>query len=135
VGTPLSRQVLAGERDYEWIEPAREESRRQGVLIHTQLARLVSDTDPAEAARLLETACGINPCNEEVAGEAMRAHARIRDPAALRARLRKLRASLNRDLDTEPGPDTSALADRLLREIDAHNRRPRAEPPREADDG
>jgi DNA-binding SARP family transcriptional activator len=112
---------LASERDYEWIEPAREESRRQGVIIHTQLARRDSATDPVEAARLLETACGVDPCNEEVACEAMRAHARLRDPAALRARLRELRASLGRELDIEPGPDTTALADRLLREIDGRN--------------
>jgi hypothetical protein len=118
---------LAARRDFDWIESAREHSRRQGVVLHTQLAGLVGDTNPTEAARLLEAACELDPSNEELVRDTTRAHARTGDAAAIRAQLQHLRGTLD-ELDIAPDDETSDLATELLRDITRTPRNPRANP-------
>jgi DNA-binding SARP family transcriptional activator len=100
---------LAQDRDYEWAARAREHTRRLGVAIHARLAALVGDSAPARAAQLLEAACELDPYHEDTAQLAMRAHARIGDTEAVKARLRRLRAALD-ELDEAPDEGTEEVA-------------------------
>jgi DNA-binding SARP family transcriptional activator len=104
---------LADDRDYEWATRAREHTRRLGVAIHTRLAALITGSDPARAAQLLETACDLDPYHEETAQLAMRAHARVGDRDAVKTCLRRLRTALN-ELDETPDDRTEALAQQCL---------------------
>src|SRR6266536_3370412 len=88
-------------------------TRRQGVIIHTQLAALVADTDPQQAAQCYDTAATLDPYNEDLAQAAMRAHAATGDAEAIKDRLRALRTALD-ELDEEPDDATMHLATNLI---------------------
>jgi len=118
---------LADGCDYDWIEGAREASRRHGIIIHTKLAELIADTDPTEAARLYEAACDLDPVNDELARQSMRANAHAGNPDAIRVRLASIRDAV-KDLDEyEPAEATVDLARKLL--DDTASRPPRRRPP------
>jgi DNA-binding SARP family transcriptional activator len=107
--------ALAGDYDYPWAD-----RHRQGVLnlaidAHTALATALADTDPDQALRLLQAAAELDPLNEDVARELMRAQHRAGDLGAVRATLRRLRLALD-EIGTEPGPETLGLADNLRRD-------------------
>lgn len=103
---------LTDGRDYHWLEPAREQIRRNGIRARLHLADLVSAQDPRRAAELTKAAATLDPTNEELARLAMGAHARVGDTLSVAARLRHLRSAL-REIDEEPSPDTLALATQL----------------------
>ncbi len=124
---------LADTMDYDWAPEAREHVRRQGVLIHTHLAALVAEADPTDAAQLLDTACELDPYNEELACQTLQAHARAGDADALRTRLRRLRTALD-DLDEQPDEATEALAADLLGHIPAPPGRRKPQPSAAEDD-
>jgi DNA-binding SARP family transcriptional activator/nucleoid-associated protein YgaU len=105
---------LADGRDYHWLEPAREQIRRNGIRARLHLADLVSANDPRQAADFTKAAASLDPANEELACLAMGAHARVDDTLAVAARLRHLRAAL-REIDEEPSPETLSLSTRLQR--------------------
>ena len=105
---------LAEGRQYHWLEPVREQLRRNGIRARLHLADLVSAAQPGRAADLTKEAADLDPANEELARLAMGAHARIGDIAAVTARLRHLRAAL-REIDEEPSPETLTLAAQLQR--------------------
>jgi DNA-binding SARP family transcriptional activator len=114
---------LADGCTYDWLPDVEEHVRRQGIIAYTQLAQLVADTDPTEAARWLDQATTLDPINEELARTAMRAHARIQDADAVRAQLHRIRAALD-EIDLEPDEQTITLATDLLRQIAAHRGKP-----------
>ncbi len=114
---------LAEGTEYEWILQDQEHTRRQGVIIYTQLAALVADTDPQQAARFYDDAATLDPYNEDLAQAAMRAHAAIGDAEAIKDRLRALRRALD-ELDEEPDDATVQLATNLI----ARARKPPAAP-------
>ncbi len=104
---------LAEGAEYEWILQDQEHARRQGVIIHTQLAALLADADPQQAAQCYEAAAALDPYNEDLAQAAMRAHAATGDAEAIKDRLRALRTALD-DLDEEPDDATVQLATNLI---------------------
>jgi DNA-binding SARP family transcriptional activator len=83
--------ALAEGRDYHWLEPAREQIRRNSIRARLHLADLLSAQDPHQAADLTKTAASLDPANEELARLAMGAHARTNDTPAITACLRQLR--------------------------------------------
>ena len=100
---------------YDWIADAAEHARRQGITARIRLAELLTDTDPGEAAQILNDATKLDPYNEELARHAMRAHARGGGAHAVRAELQRIRAALD-ELNLEPDPQTRSLAVELLRD-------------------
>jgi len=106
--------TLADGYDYDWIEQPREQLRRHGIRARLHLADLTAGTDPRQAADLTQAAAALDPYNENLARQAMRALARIGDAAAIRTQLQRLREALD-DIDEEPSADTIALAAELYR--------------------
>jgi DNA-binding SARP family transcriptional activator len=105
--------TLAEDAEYEWVLQDQEHVRRQGVILHTQLAALTGEANPDQAAELLEAACVLDPFNEDLAQSTMRAHARTGNPDAVKARLRALKSALD-ELDEEPDDATRDLANDLV---------------------
>ncbi|HEV7899831.1 MAG TPA: BTAD domain-containing putative transcriptional regulator [Planosporangium sp.] len=105
--------ALAEGTEYEWVLQDQEHVRRQGVVIHTHLAALLADTDPAQAGELLDAACTLDPFNEDLTQAAMRAHARTGNADAIRHRLGALKTALD-ELDEEPDEATLELANDLV---------------------
>jgi DNA-binding SARP family transcriptional activator len=101
--------TLAYTQDYDWIDQPREQLRRYRIRARLDLAALLNDTEPATAADLLRAAAALDPANEEVARQAMRALARVGDAAAVRAVLQQLRAALD-DIEEEPSAEIIAVA-------------------------
>jgi two-component SAPR family response regulator len=120
--------TLAAGQDYDWIEQPREQLRRHGIRARLNLAALIADPEPRTAADLAQAAAALDPINEDLARQAMRALARIGDAGAVRAALQRLRAALD-DIDEEPSGETIALAAQLQREIASTGRRPDDQPP------
>jgi DNA-binding SARP family transcriptional activator len=112
---------LAEGRDYEWVEPLREAVRQQAVDAHLALVAALADDDPAEAATVLRAAIDHDPHNEPLYQQAMHLYARLRDVDGIRD-LRRVLTRRLAEVDTEPGEDTIALADRLVTDL---QRRPR----------
>ena len=108
--------TLAEGQDYDWIAQPREQLRRHGIRARLDLATLLADTEPATAADLLRAATQLDPINEDLARQAMRALTRVGDAAAVRTVLQQLRAALD-DIDEEPSAETIALAAQLQRDI------------------
>ncbi|OLB91048.1 MAG: hypothetical protein AUI15_23490 [Actinobacteria bacterium 13_2_20CM_2_66_6] len=116
---------LAQGKTYEWIEPHREAVRRQAVDAHLALVADLSSGDPAEAARVLQAAIGHDPYNDALYQQAMRLHARLGDVEAIRS-LRKALTRRLGEIDAEPSPDTIALADQLITDLQHRPRAPRS---------
>src|SRR5438034_10239133 len=115
--------ALADEQDYDWIEQPREQLRRHGIRARLHLADLTAGTNPRQAADLTQAAAALDPYNEDLARQAMRALAHIGDAAAIHAQLQRLRTALD-DIEEEPSSETIALAAQLHREVtDAGRRR------------
>jgi DNA-binding SARP family transcriptional activator len=102
---------LAEGCDYEWIEPHREAIRRQALDAHLALADALADT-PADALAVLTAAIGHDPYAEAAYQQAMRAHAALGQPDAIRALRRTLTRRLE-EIDAEPNDDTLILANHL----------------------
>lgn len=115
---------LAEGKTYEWIEPYREAVRRQAVDAHTALADALAATDPADAVAVLQAAIDHDPYNDALYQQAMRLHARLGDGEAIR-RLRKTLTRRLGEIDAEPAPDTTALADQLITDLTQRPRQPR----------
>ncbi|WBB48446.1 BTAD domain-containing putative transcriptional regulator [Verrucosispora sp. WMMA2044] len=103
---------LADGKDYEWIEPYREAVQRQAVDAALALADALHD-QPGEALAVLTTAIGHHPHTEALHQAAMRAHAALGNPTAVRDLHRQLTRALH-DIDTTVSDDTTALARTLL---------------------
>jgi len=113
---------LAAAKDYDWAEP-----HRQGVLnlaldAYTRLAATLIDTDPGQAARLLDNAISHDPVNETLYQHAMRAHQANADHEAIPARMHQLINALRR-IGAEPTEKTVALYRDLPRDLGARTTR------------
>jgi nucleoid-associated protein YgaU len=125
---------------YTWAEPVRESTRRRLTDALVRLADLLDPTatatqtdgatpartptggampgpegQPAAALAALEQAAEIDPYNEQLYRRMMRLHARAGRTDGVRRTLRLLEARLA-DIDTDPDPDTTALAAQLIRQ-------------------
>ncbi|MEG3635533.1 BTAD domain-containing putative transcriptional regulator [Micromonospora palythoicola] len=107
---------LANGKDYEWIEPYREAVQRQAVDAALALADALHD-QPGEALAVLTTAIGHHPHTEALYQAAMRVHAALGDPTAIRDLHRQLARALN-DIDTTVSDDTTAIARTLTSQLD-----------------
>ncbi|MBQ0923075.1 LysM peptidoglycan-binding domain-containing protein [Saccharopolyspora endophytica] len=105
---------LAAGIDSEWIQAPRFAALRTAINAVSALARHHAPTDPERTLRMLETATGFDPANEHLYRDIMRLHARLGDTSAIPATLDLLVQRL-RDIDTEPAPETLALATALQR--------------------
>jgi DNA-binding SARP family transcriptional activator len=114
------RAPLADGCDYEWVEPVREAIRRQALDAHLALADALADR-PADALEVLTAMMAHDPYAEAAYQHAMRAHAALGQPDAIRALRRTLARKLE-EIDAEPGDDTLALADTLIAEAVARQR-------------
>ena len=103
---------LAHGYDYDWIEQPRETLRRYGIRSRLYLAALIAHDDPAAAASLLHAAAALDPINEDVARQAIRAMAAAGDHTGAQTVLRRLRDALH-DIDEEPSDETLTLAAHL----------------------
>lgn len=112
---------LAEGADYEWITRHRKGVADLAIDAHTALAAAIADTDPQQAAQLLQAAADHDPLNEEVCQRAMRAWHRLGDGDAIRALLRRLALALD-EIGAEPAQDTIALADQLRRDLQRPHR-------------
>ncbi len=112
---------LADGRDYEWVEPYREAVRQQAVDAHLALVAAVTDDNPTEAVTVLRAAIDHDPHNEPLYQRAMALYGRLGDVDGIRD-LRRVLTRRMAEVDTEPGEDTIALADRLVTDL---KRRPR----------
>ncbi|MFB6393548.1 BTAD domain-containing putative transcriptional regulator [Polymorphospora sp. 2-325] len=108
---------LADGFDYEWIEAYREAIRRQARDAHLALAAAL--TDPAEALAVVEAAIVHDPYAEPLYQQAMHAHAALGQPDQIRA-LHQTLARRLQEIDAEPSPDTTALADQLTASVRQH---------------
>nr|BFE56429.1 hypothetical protein GCM10020063_009550 [Dactylosporangium thailandense] len=122
---------LAQGHDYDWIEQPREQLRRHGIRARLSLAEIVATDDPRGAAELVQGAAALDPINEDLARQAMRASARLGDAAAVRGVLQRLHAALN-DIDEQPSPDTTTLAAQLQHDIATNSGVPDDEPDADA---
>ncbi|MEV0392139.1 BTAD domain-containing putative transcriptional regulator [Polymorphospora rubra] len=105
---------LADGFDYEWIEAYREAVRRQARDAHLALAAAL--TDPAEALAVVEAAIVHDPYAEPLYQQAMRAHAALGQPDQVHA-LHQALARRLQEIDAEPSPETTALADQLTANV------------------
>jgi DNA-binding SARP family transcriptional activator len=109
------RGPLAEGCDYEWVEPYREAVRRQALDAHLALADALAG-DPAEALAVLTAAMARDPHAEAAYQQAMRAHAALGQPDAVRSLRRTLTRRLE-EIDAVPSDETTTLADRLLADL------------------
>lgn len=119
-----STAPLAAGCDYEWLEPHRETYRRHAINARLQLATLVAETDPDQAADLAQAAADLDPYNEDLTRRAMRAVAHAGHPDRIPQQLSRLRTALA-DIDEEPTPETLTLARTLQ---DEHHHRAKSTP-------
>jgi DNA-binding SARP family transcriptional activator len=105
---------LAEGYDYDWIDPAREQLRRDQIRARTALADLIADDQPRAAADLLTGATVLDPINEDLARRAIRALAVVDDQQGAHAVFDRLRDALA-DIDEQPSPETVALEVQLRR--------------------
>ncbi|MDG4795431.1 BTAD domain-containing putative transcriptional regulator [Micromonospora sp. WMMD1082] len=112
---------LAAGRDYDWIDTDREHVRRRLIKLYTHAAHLHTD-EPQQVRHLYETACDLDPLNDDLARRAMHASAALDDANAIRTRLTALRHAVeDNGLDMDEG--TEQLAQDLLRTLAAPPRR------------
>jgi nucleoid-associated protein YgaU len=127
---------------YTWAEHVRESTRRRLTDALARLADLLDPTiaavaqidaataptrtltgaamppsaaQPAAALAALEQAAEVDPYNEQLYRRMMHLHARAGRTDGVRRTLRLLEARLA-DIDTDPDPDTTALAAQLIRQ-------------------
>jgi DNA-binding SARP family transcriptional activator len=94
---------LAGDHDYYWISPIREETRRQAIDAHIALADLLADSDLAAA---LEQAIGHDPNSETLYQHGMRLNAAQRAFPAVAALSNRLGRE-HADIGTSPTSPTT----------------------------
>jgi DNA-binding SARP family transcriptional activator len=106
---------LAASHAYDWIEPHREQTRQDAVQAHRQLAEHLIETNPRQAAGILDRAITIDRYNEDLYRCAMTVQHRLGDLAAIRRVHRTLVGALA-ELDAEPEQATEVLVEQLLAE-------------------
>ena len=108
---------LAEGMSTEWIESAREATRRDAIDAVAALARALVDTDPHQTLDLLETARAFDPHNELLYRDIMRLQQRLGRPDAIPRTLTLLTTRLA-ELDDQPTEHTINLATQLRQRHD-----------------
>ncbi|WP_308258316.1 BTAD domain-containing putative transcriptional regulator [Saccharothrix obliqua] len=108
---------LADGMNTEWIETAREATRRDAIDAVAALARALVTHDPQQTLDLLETARAFDPHNELIYRDIMRLQERLGHLDAVPRTLTLLTTRLA-ELDDRPTPQTVGLAERLCRRHD-----------------
>ncbi|GLY71380.1 BTAD domain-containing putative transcriptional regulator [Amycolatopsis taiwanensis] len=114
------RQVVAsysgplaeGMSKIEWIEPAREATRRDAIDAVAALARALVEQDPQQTLDLLEMARAFDPHNEALYRDIMRLQERLGQPDAIPRTLTLLATRLA-EINEAPSEHAVALASRL----------------------
>ncbi|ROO52729.1 transcriptional activator [Micromonospora sp. Llam0] len=112
---------LAASRDYDWIDTDREHVRRRLIKLYAHAAHLHT-AEPQRVRHLYETACDLDPLNEDLARRAMQASAALDDTNAIRTRLTALRQAVE-DNGLDMDEETEQLAHNLLRALATPPRR------------
>ncbi|MEU1605532.1 BTAD domain-containing putative transcriptional regulator [Micromonospora matsumotoense] len=114
---------LAEGCDYEWLDAYRHAAQRDALDAVTALIE-AHEGNPLEQATICATALPHHPYNEQLYQQAMRAHAALGDPDAIRALRSTLTHRLS-EIDAEPTDDTLDLVHHLIDGIQpGHRRRP-----------
>jgi DNA-binding SARP family transcriptional activator len=103
---------LAEGMDTEWIDAAREATRRDAIDAVAALARALVDSDPQHTLDLLETARAFDPHNELLYRDIMRLQERLGQLDAIPRTLALLTTRLA-EIDETPTAHTLGLATRL----------------------
>ncbi|MGH2703691.1 MAG: BTAD domain-containing putative transcriptional regulator [Actinomycetota bacterium] len=112
---------------YAWLEPIRHRYRSQFVKASARLANLLVEFEqPDEALAALDRGIEVDPVNEDLYRRAMAIEGRLGRRRALYARLQRLEAVLQDELDVDPDEETAALFRKLMGEIE-RGRRPLSE--------
>ncbi len=114
------RGPLADGLSTEWIETAREATRRDALDTVTGLARALVDQDPQQTLDLLEIARAFDPHNELIYRDIMRLQERLGQLDAIPRTLTLLTTRLA-EIDDRPTPQAVDLAHRLRRRHDARS--------------
>ncbi|MGH3719421.1 MAG: BTAD domain-containing putative transcriptional regulator [Pseudonocardiaceae bacterium] len=109
---------LAEGMDTEWIDAAREATRRDAIDAVAALARALVDSDPQHTLDLLETARAFDPHNELLYRDIMRLQERLGHLDAIPRTLTLLTTRLA-EIDETPTPQALGLATRLQQRHDA----------------
>jgi DNA-binding SARP family transcriptional activator len=117
---------LAGGHDYLWIESYREGVRRQALDATTALLQAL-DGQPEQQLAVATPAIELHPHPESLYQAAMHAHHQLGNLDAIRQLRRDVTIALA-DQDAEPSPDTLALADRLVTDLQTPPRRTGSQP-------
>lgn len=129
-GGPLAE----GMPSIEWIEPAREATRRDAIDAVAALARAVVEQDPQQTLDLLEVARAFDPHNEALYRDIMRLQERLGQPDAIPRTLTLLTTRLA-EIGETPSEHALALATRLRQRhqttAGTPARRPHQDPARE----
>lgn len=110
--------TLAEGMPLEWIEAAREATRRDALDAVAALARALVDHDPQQTLDLLEIARAFDPHNELLYRDIMRLQERLGQLDAIPRTLTLLTTRLA-EINDQPTPQTTGLASRLLGHHDA----------------
>lgn len=105
--------ALAEGMPFEWIEAAREATRRDALDAVAALARALVDHDPQQTLDLLEIARAFDPHNELLYRDIMRLQERLGQLDAIPRTLTLLTTRLA-EINDQPTPQTTGLASRLL---------------------
>lgn len=111
---------LADDLDVEWIEPAREATRRDFLDAVAALARAHAGEHPQRVLDLLETARAFDPYNELLYRDIMRLHDRLGQHEAIGRTLHLLATRLA-EINDEPSVQAVELAARLQHRADARS--------------
>ena len=104
--------ALADGMPFEWIEAAREATRRDALDAVAALARALVDQDPQQTLDLLEIARAFDPHNELLYRDIMRLQQRLGQLDAIPRTLTLLTTRLA-EIDDQPTAHTAGLASRL----------------------
>lgn len=113
-GGPLAE----GMSKIEWIEPAREATRRDAIDAVAALARALVEQDPQQTLDLLEIARAFDPHNEALYRDIMRLQERLGQPDAIPRTLTLLTTRLA-EINEAPSEHAIALAARLRQRHEA----------------
>jgi DNA-binding SARP family transcriptional activator len=108
---------LADGLSTEWLETAREATRRDAIDAVAALARALVEHDPQQTLDLLEVARAFDPHNELIYRDIMRLQERLGQPDAIPRTLTLLTTRLA-EVDDRPTQQAVTLADRLRRRHD-----------------
>jgi len=103
---------------YEWVFPERRRLTQSYLGALQELASYhIANQSPKQAITYIEKAIQLDPLNEDLYCQGMRAHTTLNDRNSLTRIYSELKLVLQKELDTIPMTTTTSLFERLLSEI------------------